>query len=279
MSAAGVVNQGAAPAAPTYPDRPTFATLLERAVSEPGKIAEAYSAFHGYSRGNQLLAAFQCGARGIPCGPINSFLGWKRLGRHVTRGQHALSLWMPVTRKVERDEGDDGPDVITRFILTPRWFALAQTEGEPMPAPETPTWDRARALAALDVQEIPFDLPDGNVQGFARGRSIAISPVAAMPVKTTFHELGHVLLGHTGEGDTSDGADLPRSLREVEAESVALLCLESLGLEGAEYARGYVQHWLRGEVIPERSAQRIFKAADQILSAGRPMAEKGERAA
>ena len=62
MTAATIVTTGAAPAAPTYSDRPTFAALLERAVSEPGKIAEAYSAFHGYSLGNQLLAAFQCAA-------------------------------------------------------------------------------------------------------------------------------------------------------------------------------------------------------------------------
>jgi len=48
-----------------------------------------------------------------------------------------------------------------------------------------------------------------------------------------------------------------------------------LGLEGADYARGYIQLWLsRGsgssaEVIPDKSAQKIFRAADQILRAGR----------
>ena len=32
---------------------------------------------------------------------------------------------------------------------------------------------------------------------------------------------------------------------------------------------GYIQHWWgQGNPIPERSAQRIFKAADQILKAG-----------
>ena len=57
----------------------------------------------------------------------------------------------------------------------------------------------------------------------------------------------------------------------MEAEAVALVCLEALGLPGAEQSRGYRQHWneRRGaEPIPERSAQRIFKAADQILKAG-----------
>lgn len=69
----------------------------------------------------------------------------------------------------------------------------------------------------------------------------------------------------------SDSDLTPRSLREVEAEAVALVCLEALGLPGAEHCRGYIQHWneRRGaEPIPERSAQRIFKAADQILKAG-----------
>ena len=32
---------------------------------------------------------------------------------------------------------------------------------------------------------------------------------------------------------------------------------------------GYLNHWRNGQEIPERSCQRIFKAADQILRAGR----------
>jgi hypothetical protein len=62
---------------------------------------------------------------------------------------------------------------------------------------------------------------------------------------------------------------MPRKLEEAEAECTALLLTESLGLPGAEYCRGYIQNWLAGDTIPERSAQRIFHAADQILKAGR----------
>jgi hypothetical protein len=42
-----------------------------------------------------------------------------------------------------------------------------------------------------------------------------------------------------------------------------------LELPGAEFCRGYLQHWLEGDIIPEKSAQRIFGAADRILRAGR----------
>jgi hypothetical protein len=83
------------------------------------------------------------------------------------------------------------------------------------------------------------------------------------------------MLGHTTEADFADTERTPKNLREVEAEAVALLCCEALNLEGTGYCRGYIQNWLypnvgyNGTGIPERSAQKIFHAADQILRAGR----------
>jgi hypothetical protein len=46
-----------------------------------------------------------------------------------------------------------------------------------------------------------------------------------------------------------------------------LLC-GSLELPGSEFCRGYIQNWLQGDVIPEKSAMKIFGAADRILKAG-----------
>jgi hypothetical protein len=52
-----------------------------------------------------------------------------------------------------------------------------------------------------------------------------------------------------------------RCAREVEPEGAALTCCESLGLPGADFARGYFQHWLEGDRIPEKPAQRIIPVA------------------
>jgi len=253
-----------------------FADLLARAVTEPGIISRAYSAFHGYSIGNQLLALVQCAERGIEPGPIATFPGWLEKGRHVRKGEKALTLCMPITVKRREAEAADEADAatFTRFIYRPRWFVLAQTDGDALPPASVPSWDATRALAALNVEETPFAATDGNVQGYAMARTIAVSPLAELPHKTRFHELAHVVLGHTAETaeGVSDDERTPRTLREVEAETVALICLEALGLPGAEYCRGYIQHWNArrdAEPIPERSAQRILKAADQILRAGR----------
>jgi antirestriction protein ArdC len=253
------------------PTPATFANLLEQAVNEPGVLSNAYRAFHNYSLGNQLLAWAQCIQRGIEPGPIATFQRWKELGRYVRKGEKAITLCRPVTvkRTTTADDRTEQETAVTWFVYRPNWFVLAQTDGQPLPEPEMPTWDKDRALAALDVTEVPFDALNGNCLGFARDRSIAINLVNPMPHKTRFHELAHVLLGHTSEGMLNDGELTPRNLREVEAESVALLCCAALGLPGVEFSRGYIQSWWgAGNPIPEKSAQRILKIADQILKAG-----------
>ena len=258
----------------TQTDAPNFAALLDRAMTEPGQLHAAYTAFHGYSLGNQILALFQCHARGIEPGPIATFPKWKERGRHVRKGEKALTLCQPVTCKrrpaqEDPDAADDG-QTFTRFIYRRAWFTLTQTDGHPYTPPSLPGWETARALAALDVTEEPFTTLDGNVQGYAKGRTIAVSPIAAMPEKTRFHELAHVVLGHTAEAQLTDDDRTPRSIREVQAEAVALLCCAALGLPGFEYSAGYIQYFRQhGGELTEKHAQQIFKAADVILRAGR----------
>jgi antirestriction protein ArdC len=249
----------------------SFAELLTSAVTEPGILSAAYRQFHSYSVGNQLLAWSQCLARHIQPGPMATYPKWRELGRHVRKGEKAIVLCQPVTikRTVEAEDGSEEAEIIVRFAYRPHWFVLTQTDGPDVVPASVPCWNADRALATLLITEAPFDATDGNVLGFARGRSIAVSPLNPLPHKTRFHELAHVLLGHTSEGEQNDGELTPRNLRECEAEAVAMLCCAALELPGGEYSRGYIQSWWgAGNQIPERSAQRILKVADQILKAG-----------
>jgi antirestriction protein ArdC len=251
----------------------SFADLLATVASEPGRLEAAFSKFHNYSLGNMLLALGQCYARGIALGPIATYPAWQALGRQVRKGEKAIELCMPITckRKATDDNGNEEAATFTKFIYRARWFVLSQTDGAEYVAPAPPTWNKNQALTALDIAEVPFAHLDGNVQGYAKRRAVAINPVAEKPFATLVHELAHVVLGHTtGDVQLEDGTTIGHATMEVEAESVALLVLGSLGLDGLEYCRGYVQSYLRGAAIEERTAQRIFKAADTILRAGRP---------
>ena len=151
------------------PEKLSFRSILEEALSKPGMLNTAYRAFHNYSVGNQMLAAMQLMAKGLPLSPIASFIAWKTKGRMVRKGQRAISLSMPVpvkrssksedTKGTERSDaaGDDKASTFNVFMLRPNWFSLDQTEGDDfVPELKAPSWDAAQALATLDVAEVPF---------------------------------------------------------------------------------------------------------------------------
>jgi hypothetical protein len=83
---------------------PRWGELLQKAVTEPGVISRAFSRFHNYSLGNQLLALQPCQMRHIEPGPIATFPRWKELGRHVRKGEKALTLCMPITESATQSQ-------------------------------------------------------------------------------------------------------------------------------------------------------------------------------
>lgn len=246
----------------------TWEELLHDAVTIPGKVSECYHLFHSYSIGNQMLAYWQCASRGIRPGPLATYNGWASKGRQVKRGEKAIVLCQPVTFK-DKNAPEDEKKMVTVFKYYPRWFVVSQTDGQPVEPEVTPEWNRDTAIRNLGITEAPFEMMNGNCQGYARpkDKTIAINPVAEHPVKTTIHELAHCLL-HAGDDGIIDGSTLEVNIKELEAEATALIVSDALGLPGQEYSRGYIQSWYGMNPVPEASARRIFTAADKILKAG-----------
>lgn len=269
-------------------ERPDWVHLLKEALTVPGRLSEAYSVFHNYSLGNRMLAVEQLSMRGLPVAPIASFNKWKELGRSVRKGAKAIALYMPVTAKVKAASSKEEQSNVTVddaeagttgkrtfFVMRRNWFSFDQTEGDSeRPAPVIPEWSAEKAMQQLGIKEVPFNHIDGNCQGYAKHgvMEIAINPLAALPHKTRFHEIAHHLLGHTKQGEgvgvMADSSELPKCIKEAEAEATAFLCCATLGLPGIEESRGYIQSWLDGGEFPEKSASRVFSVANRILNAG-----------
>ena len=122
-------------------DNPTFAGLLRSAVDEPGTLSTASEQFHNYSLGNQLLAMFQCHQRGLKAGPMATYPRWNELGRHVRKGEKALTLCMPITvkrRDADTDSADSSAVSFVRFVYRSRWFVQSQTRGSGAAGAEHP---------------------------------------------------------------------------------------------------------------------------------------------
>lgn len=85
----------------------------------------------------------------------------------------------------------------------------------------------------------------------------------AQSVKTLVHELAHAIL-HS----EADCTGLSRVVAELEAESVAFVVCDDLGIDSSAYSFGYIATWTGGDDTDRAisaSAQRISKAACSIL--------------
>jgi len=235
------------------------------------------SRFYRYSFGNTLLIGWQRPDASLVAG----YRRWLELGRQVRKGETGIRILAPCRYRTARngDVDDDGADLLetVRSFRVAVVFALEQTDGEPLPelpiarvSGDDPTGcfdtlcDHARELGyqvALDS----FDSPSkcGETNFATRTVTIRRDLAPAHRVKTMFHELAHISLEH----DTcAFGA---RSVAELEAESVAWICCDAVGIVSDGYSFAYVASWAGGGDAAiagiRESAQRIQRVSKRLL--------------
>jgi hypothetical protein len=260
---------------------------------------------HDYSANNVMLIFAQHGRayeEGRVPEPAPTFIAgfetWRALGRSVERGQHGYAILAPMRgmRREARDpEGNmralargDRPNAGETETKTPvlRGFTVAtvfdasQTSGKALPSAPRPHLLEGEAPRGLGAAVKELIESNGyavdivataeHLQG-ANGRTdLAAMTVlvradmddAAM-VKTLIHEAAHVLLHQS-----PPGRDLPRPLKEVEAESVAYVVASVHGMPTDDYSFPYVAGWAGEDpdkAIGETQA-RVNVAARAIIA-------------
>lgn len=233
------------------------------------------SKLHRYSFNNVMLILQQRPDATMVAG----FNKWVELGRHVRKGEQAIWILAPFTRK--RDEVDDetGEETQVRstYFAPVPVFDLSQTDGDPLPVPPTPVLlegdspelrDRfatvARALEADGwTVKVEANSLDANGVTYWDRKLVSVRPGMsdAQSLKTLVHEWAHATL----HADV-DRATVHRGRREVEADSVAFLVLAGIGVDSSSYSFPYVAGWSEGDpkVVVE-VAQRVNTAAQQLL--------------
>ncbi len=242
-----------------------WAKIIETALTAPGNVGNVYNRFYSYSFLNQMYLRMQGVAE-----PVATYKRWQAIGRQVMRGARAKEIIKPIIVNQPNEEGEPEP-VVVGFKPVRCIFGLSDTKGEDLPPVALPEWDVDTALAALGITKVPFRKNDANIQGYARGHDVAINPFAVHPNKTLFHELGHIVLGHTMSDSLVEYVQ-HRGVMEFQAEATAHLTMNELGQltdEMATHSRGYIQGWLEGERPPDKAIRQVFSATDTILKAGR----------
>jgi len=258
----------------------------------------AMSAFHEYSPRNTMWmycqwesrramsAVFSAMTNGaIATLPAFSrpaaFSAWETVGRKVIRGEKALSVLAPVvvTDKEAPPRPDGKPSKkCIGFTLKSRTFDVAQTEGDDLP--ESPIQAHRLVgeapegiLAALEILagHVGFTVAYGSIPShpdahgvcdFGSNKITVRSDLSgAQTAKTLTHEIAHAIMH--GKMARYDLASI-----ETEAESVAYVVMDAIGVEADAYSIGYVASWSRGngKLIAD-TAERVLKASRSILEA------------
>lgn len=261
------------------------------------KFLDYVQQFHNYSAHNVFLIMSQ--RRGAT--QVAGYQKWQKLGRQVKKGERAIKIFGFSYRNVEVENPKTGEKETERRAYYPMLnvFDVSQTEPiEGYAPPENPL--QAEEIRGDDPSGIfgkceaymaecgwsveKIDMPEGEqangwalVDGTKKIQiSAALDPAGA--AKTLIHEAAHALMHADEDGKldkNSVDSEAPRSVMEIEAESVAYIVSGLLGLNTADYSFRYVAGWAgcnSKKVID--SASRIVDTAHKLISAIDPD-EKG----
>jgi hypothetical protein len=232
--------------------------------------------FHAYSFGNILAIARQRPTATRVAG----FHTWKELGRFVKRGEKGIQILAPmVGQRRKRDDADrnqaqDSSGKPTPVLIGFRAvyiFDVAQTEGADLPEFEHSITGevgehRDRLIAFLDSQNIALEYNENIAPalGVSYGGKIAILPgqSPAEEVVTLVHELAHEYL-HKTERRTKTTA----TVRETEAEAVAFIVGQAIGLDMGRASSDYIQMYAGNAALLAESLEVIQRTSAVILDA------------
>ena len=271
---------------------------LENGVSDifqSGQYAEylaAMSKFHHYSFSNSLLIFMQR----PDATHVAGYNDWKNVfGRQVKAHEKGIQILAPCfynkwTQRQKINEqtglpvqGADGQPVMewvreqrVRYKVV-SVFDISQTEGKELPVLGVPELtgdvmeydgilEKLKTLSPLPVVFEAFPKDAKGYCSYAEQR-IVIQPDMSQQqtVKTLVHEIAHAKLHlPTGTGPEERPS---RTAREVEAESVAYVVCQHLGIDTSDYSFAYVAGWSRDQdmTVLKASLERIRATAAELI--------------
>lgn len=242
--------------------------------------------FHSYSYNNSLLIHLQNPEASYVAG----YKTWETMERHVCKGEKGITIFAPCPYKVKKPvevydskTGQVKRDIHGKPVTEENEiqyasfkaisiFDISQTEGKPLPElaeelkGEIPDY-KVLMNSIREVAPVPirFESWDGAKKGhynLGKKEIVIKSGMSDLQtVKTAIHETAHSIL-HKDQAHIKDSASM-----EVEAESIAFVCCQHLGLDTSDYSFGYLAGWSSDKTLPElkSSLQTIQRTSHEVI--------------
>ena len=253
-------------------------------------LLDTMAKFPHYSVNNNILIMMQKPDATL----VQSYTGWKKMGRFVKKGEKGIRILAPAPFKLEKEQekldeagkvvlDKDGEAVkekveinLTAFKPVST-FDISQTEGEPLPSIGVDELTGSvegyqtffEAIKAASPVPIGFEDIGSGAKGYFHTEENRIAINNGMSeiqnVKTAIHEVAHAKL-HNAEAQKDNKQS--KNSKEVEAESVAYTVCQHYGIDTSDYSFAYVATWSQGKETPElkESLNTIREAASDLIT-------------
>lgn len=230
----------------------------------------AMARFHSYSFGNVMLIARQR----PNATNVAGLRTWNSLGRFVKRGEKGILILAPMISRTKADRAEAATEDTKesqaqlygfRAIYV---FDISQTEGKELPTLTDVRGDvsgyRERLVRFVKSRGITLTYSDeiAPAKGMSHAGKITLltGMQPAEEFATLAHEIGHELL-HRGERRTLT----TKQVRETEAEAVAFVVCQSVGLQTGTASADYIQLWHGDAALLRESLEIVQQTAAVIL--------------
>ena len=222
--------------------------------------------FHRYSAANVLRISLQR----PNATRVAGYGTWKRLGRQVRRGEKAIRILAPIVfRDRTGDKEAQDKDEETTVGFRPAFvFDVSQTDGKPLLEFTAPKGDPLDFLPRLEglIARMGITLKRTEALRTAVGASTGgqillrqnLEPAEAF--STLVHELAHERLHQP------DGEEMDRTARETEAEAVAFVVCEAVGIEARQASADYIHLYDGDKDTLREHLERIRATSVEILT-------------
>jgi N-terminal domain of anti-restriction factor ArdC len=248
----------------------------------------AMARFHRYSFGNIMLIARQK----PQATNVAGIRTWNSLGRFVKRGEKGILILAPMVgyRKPRQEEvateidstnaaDERKPEQQLYGFRAVYVFDVSQTEGKELPTLTDVQGDvssyRERLLKFVESQKIKLNYSEriAPAKGLSFGGKITLltGMQPAEEFSTLVHELAHEML-HRSERRTLT----TKKVRETEAEAVAFVVCQSVGLETGTASEDYIRLWNGDAKLLAESLEVVQRTAAVILGAISPGIEQAQ---
>ena len=198
------------------------------------------------------------------------FHTWHKLGRHVRRGEKGITIFAPILRWQKAPENGTR-EISEEVVLGYRMcavFDVSQTEGKVLPSIGRVAGDsrhygeRLPAFALSLGIRLAYSAAIAPARGISEGGKITLLPdlPSAEHAAVLAHELAHEFLHHQPRRDATSKTE-----RETEAEAVAYVVCQAIGLETGTAAQDYIQLHCGDAKLLLESLNYIRLAAGRIL--------------